>query len=95
LEIFQLRIRVPLIAWLKCVPYTAHISGKVRRKTMDTVTCAVIFLLGAVATVIVMRLLFLFWNRSFKRSPDDQYLEQIANALQLKEFGKAEATPRS
>jgi hypothetical protein len=95
LEIFRLRIRVPLIAWLKCVPYTAHISGKVRRKTMDTVTCAVIFLLGAVATVIVMRLLFLFWNRSFKRSPDDQYLEQIANALQLKEFGKAEATPRS
>ncbi len=51
---------------------------------MDTVTCAVIFLLGAVATVIVMRLLFLFWNRPFTRSQDDQYLEQIANALQLK-----------
>ncbi|MDO9533533.1 MAG: hypothetical protein Q7O12_15600 [Deltaproteobacteria bacterium] len=62
---------------------------------MDTVTCAVIFLLGGVATGIVMRLLFLFWNRPFKRSRDDQYLEQIANALQLKEFGKAEATPRS
>ena len=62
---------------------------------MDTVTCAVIFLLGAVATVIVMRLLFLFWNRPFKRGRDDQYLEQIANALQLKKFGKAEATPRS
>ena len=62
---------------------------------MDTVTCAVIFLLGGVATVIVMRLLFLFWNRPFTKSQDDQYLEQIANALQLKEFGKAEATPRS
>jgi hypothetical protein len=62
---------------------------------MDTVICAVIFLLGTVATVIVMRLLFLFWNRSFKKNQDDQYLEQIANALQLKEFGKAEATPRS
>ena len=62
---------------------------------MDTVTCAVIFLLGGVATVIVMRLLFLFWNRPFKKNQDDQYLEQIANALQLKEFGKAEATPRS
>jgi len=62
---------------------------------MDSVTCAVILLLGGVATGIVMRLLFLFWNRPFKRSRDDQYLEQIANALQLKEFGKAEATPRS
>jgi len=62
---------------------------------MDTVTCAVIFLLGAVATVIVMRLLFLFWNRPFKRSREDQYLEQIANALQLKEFKEAGAAPRS
>jgi hypothetical protein len=62
---------------------------------MDSVTCTVIFILGAVATVIVMRLLLLFWNRPFKKRQDDQYLEQIANALQLKEFGKAEATPRS
>ena len=62
---------------------------------MNTLICAVIFLLGTVATVIVMRLLFLFLNRSFKKNQDDQYLEQIANALQLKEFGKAEATPRS
>jgi len=61
---------------------------------MNTVICAVIFLLGGVATVIVMRLLFLFLNRPLKNQ-DDQYLEQIANALQLKEFGKAEATPRS
>ena len=61
---------------------------------MNTLICAVIFLLGGVATVIVMRLLFLFLNRPLKNQ-DDQYLEQIANALQLKEFGKAEATPRS
>jgi len=61
---------------------------------MNTVICAVIFLLGGVATVIVMRLLFLFLNRPLKNQ-DDRYLEQIANALQLKEFGKAEATPRS
>ena len=62
---------------------------------MDSVTIAVIFLLGGVAALIVMRLLFLFWNRPFIKYRDDQYLEQIANALQLKEFGKAEATPRS
>ena len=62
---------------------------------MNTVSCAVIFLLGTVATVIVLRLLCLFLNRSFKKNQDDRYLEQIANALQLKEFGKAEATPRS
>ena len=62
---------------------------------MDTVTITVIFLLGTVAALIVMRLLFLFWNRPFKKSLDDHYLEQIADALQLKEFGKAEATPRS
>ena len=35
---------------------------------MDTAIYAVIFLLGGVGTVIVMRLLFLFWNRPFKRS---------------------------
>jgi hypothetical protein len=62
---------------------------------MDTITCAVIFLLGAIATIIVMHVLFRCLNRPLKRNQDDQYLEQIANALQLKEFGKAEATPRS
>jgi hypothetical protein len=62
---------------------------------MNTLICAVIFLLGTVATVIVMRLLFLFWNRPFNKNRDDLYLEQIANALRLKEFGKADATPRS
>ena len=62
---------------------------------MNTVICAVIFLLGTVATVIVMRLLFLFLNRPFKNNQDDRYLEQIATALHLKEFKKADATPRS
>ena len=62
---------------------------------MNTVICAVIFLLGTVATVIVMRLLFLFLNRPFKNNQDDRYLEQIATALHLKEFSKADATPRS
>jgi hypothetical protein len=62
---------------------------------MDSVASMVIFLLGGVATLIVMRMLFLFWNRPFKKYRDDQYLEQIAIALQLKEFGKAEAAPRS
>ena len=51
---------------------------------MDMAIYAVIFLLGGVGTVIVMRLLFLFWNRPFRQSQDDRYLEQIANALQLK-----------
>jgi hypothetical protein len=62
---------------------------------MNTLTCAVIFLLGTVATVIVLRLLFMFWNRPFYKNREDLYLEQIANALRLKEFGKADATPRS
>ena len=62
---------------------------------MDSAIYAVIFFFGGVATVIVLRLLFLFLNRPFKKSQDDRYLEQIANALQLKEFGNAEATPRS
>jgi hypothetical protein len=61
---------------------------------MNTFTCAVIFLLGGVAAVIVMRLLFLFLNGPFRTNQDDQYLAQIATALQMKEFGKAEVTPR-
>jgi hypothetical protein len=49
---------------------------------MDMVTGAVIFLLGAVATAIIMRLLFLFLNRPMKTNIDDQFLKRIANALQ-------------
>jgi hypothetical protein len=56
---------------------------------------AVILLLAGAAMVIILRLLFLFLNRPFRRLKDDQYLEQIATALQLKKFEKAEATPRS
>lgn len=48
---------------------------------MNTTIYAVILLLGTVATIIVLRLLFLFWNRSFKRNQEDRYLERIANAL--------------
>ena len=49
---------------------------------MDQVTCAVIFFLGAVATVIIGRVLFLASMRSSSKNPDDQYLQRIANALQ-------------
>lgn len=48
---------------------------------MNTTVYAVVLLLGTVATIIVMRLLFLFWNRAFERNQDDRYLERIANAL--------------
>ena len=62
---------------------------------MNTFISVVIFLLGGMAAIIVLRLLFLFWNQPFRKSQDDRYLEQIARALQLKEFEKAEAAPRS
>jgi len=35
---------------------------------MNTVSCAVIFLLGGAATVIVIRLLFLFLHRPLKKN---------------------------
>ena len=35
---------------------------------MDSVTCTVIFILGGVATVIVMRLLFLFWKPAVSKN---------------------------
>jgi len=81
LEIFQLTFRIPLIAWTELLSYTALIIGRVKGKTMNTTIYAVILLLGTVASIIVMRLLFLFWNRPFKRNQDDRYLERIANAL--------------
>jgi hypothetical protein len=49
---------------------------------MDNVTCAVIFLLGALATAIIMRVLFLVSKRPSTKNPDDQFLQRIANALQ-------------
>ena len=63
------------------LPYTAPIIGMVKGKAMNTTVYAVVLLLGTVATIIVMRLLFLFWNRAFERNQDDRYLERIANAL--------------
>ncbi len=49
---------------------------------MDKVTCAVIFFLGAVATIIIVRVLFLVSMRPSPKNLDDQYLQRIANALQ-------------
>ena len=49
---------------------------------MDQVTYAVIFFLGAVATLIIGRVLFLISIRPSSKNPDDQYLQRIANALQ-------------
>ena len=49
---------------------------------MDQVTCAVIFFLGAVATVVIVRVLFLVAMRPSPKNRDDQYLQRIANALQ-------------
>ena len=49
---------------------------------MDTVTCAVIFFLGAVATVIIGRVPFHVSIRPSSKNLDDQYLQRIANALQ-------------
>jgi len=81
LAIPSLVFRVSLIALAGMRFYTAPKSVKGRRETMDKVTCAVIFLLGAVATVIIIRGLFLFSNRSSTKNLDDQYLQRIANAL--------------
>jgi len=75
-------LRVPLIAWLALLPYTAQKSVQARRETMDQVTCAVIFFLGAVAAVIIVRVLFLVAIRPSPKNLDDQYLQRIANALQ-------------
>ena len=82
MEISLLILRIPLIAWLALLPYTAQKSVKARRETMDQVTCAVILFLGAVATVIIVRVLFLVAMRPSPKNLDDQYLQRIANALQ-------------
>jgi hypothetical protein len=49
---------------------------------MDKVTCAVIFFLGAFATLIIGRVLFLVSIRPSFKNFDDQYLQRIAKALQ-------------
>ena len=81
LVISSLIFRVFLIALAEMRFYTARTILKGRRETVDKVTCAIIIFLGAVATVIIIRGLFLFSNRSSTRHWDDQYLQRIANAL--------------
>ena len=49
---------------------------------MDQVTYAIIFFLGAVAAVIIGRVLFIVAIRPSPKNLDDQYLQRIANALQ-------------
>jgi hypothetical protein len=48
---------------------------------MDQVASAVIFFLGGLATLIIVRVLFLVAQRRSAKNPDDQYLQRIANAL--------------
>jgi hypothetical protein len=44
---------------------------------------AVIFLMGGIAIIIILRLLlFHFWGKSFRNNEDDQYLKRIADVLQ-------------
>jgi len=48
---------------------------------MDVVACAGSFLLGGVAAATFMGLLLLFIENPLKKTRDDQYLKEIANAL--------------
>jgi hypothetical protein len=41
----------------------------------------VILLLGGVAAIIIMRLLFHFWGQSFRKTKDDQILKRIGEVL--------------
>ena len=53
---------------------------------MNLVAEIALFCMGGMATVIIIRLmLFHFWDRSYKRTGDDQYLKRIAESLQLSE----------
>jgi hypothetical protein len=57
---------------------------------MYEVACAVSFLLGGVAAVIIMGLLLLFIEKPLMKTKNSQYLKQIANSLlSLTEFKKA------
>jgi hypothetical protein len=64
-------------AFLNCTQERKRGEG-----TMDTVTVSVIFFLGAVAAMIILRVLFLVSRRSSAKDLDDQFLKRIANALQ-------------
>jgi hypothetical protein len=48
---------------------------------MQTVIYFVIFFMGGVAAIIIMRLLFHFWGQSFRKTQDDQILKRIADVL--------------
>jgi hypothetical protein len=48
---------------------------------MHWVAYAVMFLMGGVATIIIMRLLFHFFGPSAHRTVDEQYLKRIAKTL--------------
>jgi hypothetical protein len=48
---------------------------------MQIITYFVIFFLGGVAAIIIMRLLYHFWGQSCRRTQDDQYLKRIADVL--------------
>ena len=49
---------------------------------MNLSTSVAIIVVGAAATIIILRLLFLFLNRPSKTNIDDQFLKRISNALQ-------------
>jgi hypothetical protein len=60
------------------------------RETIYEVACAISFLLGGVAAVLIMGLLLLFIEKPLIRTKNNQYLKQIANSLlSLTEFKKA------
>jgi hypothetical protein len=48
---------------------------------MDIVACAGSFFLGGVAAATFMGLLLLFIENPLRKTRDDQYLQEIANAL--------------
>jgi hypothetical protein len=50
---------------------------------MQMVANVVIFFMGGVAAIIILRLLlFHFWGKPFRKTEDDQYLKRIADVLQ-------------
>jgi hypothetical protein len=50
---------------------------------MNLVAEIALFCMGGMATIIILRLvLFHFWDRSNRRTGDDQYLKRIADSLQ-------------
>jgi hypothetical protein len=48
---------------------------------MHWVAYIVIFLMGGVAAIIIMRLLFHIFGQPSHKTVDEQYLERIANTL--------------